>query len=438
MSSPFIVIEGDPSAPQVRRFKSEAGEHILIVPHSRIFDLPKEMSSGDEDKASSSLFAALGQTAFGEEELDGIATPTPQSISLNVSSSCNLSCSYCYAAQGSFSGAQPNPMRWEVAKEAIDRLLLEASALSPITIGFLGGEPFVNRHLIHRAVQYASDRATERKMDVRFSVTTNGTLLNEDDLAMLRSHRFAVTVSLDGGRQVQNQQRPAANSAKDSFEQLINATGRLLRNPGMAQLSARASVVRGNLDLCERFDDIVAIGYHEAGFAPVRVSSSGDALRDEDWPRYLDAMIEVARPELERAKRGLPIRLSNFGVALKQIHRGASSPYPCGAGGGYFSIGADGEWYACHRAIGNPQYRLGDNSGLSPDLRQRFLIDRHVHSQSACRVCWARYLCSGGCHQEASSRSDSSCGFIRGWLDFCLASYCEISTEAPDYFSNLL
>src|SRR5206468_1051621 len=112
-------------------------------------------------------------------------------------------------ARGSFQGAQPNPMPWEVAKGAIDRLLLEASSQSPITIGFLGGEPFVNRSLIHRVVEYASDEALRRQLDVRFSVTTNGTLLNEVDLALIRNNRFAVTVSIDGGSQLQNQQRPA-------------------------------------------------------------------------------------------------------------------------------------------------------------------------------------------------------------------------------------
>lgn len=436
MNSALSVLEADPAAPLFRRFKSGDGDHVLIIPHSRVFDLPEEL--GQQEDNIERLFAVLGQTALGEESLDRIATPNPQSISLNVSSSCNLSCSYCYASQGSFEGAQSSTMTWDVAKAAVDRLLLVADQSSPITIGFLGGEPFVNRRLIHQVVEYASARAIDRKLDVRFSVTTNGTLLNEDDLRLLRNHRFAVTVSIDGGGQVQNLQRPTTNSAQSSFVQLITATGQLLRNPGRAQISARATVMRRNLELRERFENIVAIGFPEVGFAPLRSSRNGEALRDEDWTRYLDRMIDVAKPELERAKQGSPIRLTNLAVALKQIHRGASSPYPCGAGGGYFSVSASGDWYACHRAIGDPQFQLGDNADLSPALRQKFLMDRHVHSQAACRSCWARYLCSGGCHQEASSRSDSSCGFIRGWLDFCLASYCELSTAQPHYFSNLL
>ncbi|MBV8774888.1 MAG: SPASM domain-containing protein, partial [Deltaproteobacteria bacterium] len=92
-------------------------------------------------------------------------------------------------------------------------------------------------------------------------------------------------------------------------------------------------------------------------------------------------------------------------------------------------------WYACHRAIGQQDYQLGDNHGLDEVRRVSFLRARHVHQQPECRSCWARYLCSGGCHQEASSRSDSSCGFIRGWLEFCLAGYAELIARRPGWFT---
>jgi uncharacterized protein len=181
----------------------------------------------------------------------------------------------------------------------------------------------------------------------------------------------------------------------------------------------------------------VRLGFPEVGFSPVRVDPGGAlALTAQDWPIYLREMIALARAELNRALGGEQIHLTNLAIALKQLARGASTPYPCGAGGGYFSVGADGVWYACHRAIGNDAYRMGDNNHLDEVRREAFLRERHVHAQPDCRSCWARYLCSGGCHQEASSRSDSSCGFIRGWLDFCLKAYCELSTRRPEWFRS--
>ena len=161
-----------------------------------------------------------------------------------------------------------------------------------------------------------------------------------------------------------------------------------------------------------------------------------NALDGADWTEYLNAMIALADREVAGLFFGRPLRLTNLAVALKQLHRGFSMPYPCGAGGGYFSVGADGTWYACHRAIGQDTYALGDNSGLDQSRRSAFIRARHVHAQAECRLCWARYLCSGGCHQEASARSDSSCGFIRGWLDYCLKAYSEIVQRQPDWFGG--
>ena len=435
MMAPIAVIPGDSTAPLFKVFHSAVGQHLLIVPHSRIFDLTHDLNGdGDAQGLPMALLAALADTASGEVPLDHVVEPQPQSISLNVSSSCNLSCSYCYAARGSFQGAQVDPMQWEVARVAIDKLLSGADQKSPITVGFLGGEPFVNRRLIHRAVEYAAEEGRIRGLDVRFSVTTNGTLLHEEDIELLRTHRFAVTVSVDGGEQIQDLRRPSGG-IKGSYELLFDATRSLLADPGLAQVAARATVARGEFDLRARFEAVLSIGFREMGFAPLRAAKpDGDALRDEDWPRYLDAIVEIAKSELERVRQGGFIRFSNLAVALKQLHRGASSPYPCGAGGGYFSVAANGDWYACHRAIGSSAFRLGNNEGLELERRREFLATRHVHSQSACRQCWARYLCSGGCHQEASSRTDSSCGFIRGWLEFCLAAYCELSVSRPELF----
>jgi uncharacterized protein len=181
--------------------------------------------------------------------------------------------------------------------------------------------------------------------------------------------------------------------------------------------------------------DIIALGFAEVGFSPLKTSPSGRGFEDSHWPAYLQSLTALARSELQRALRGEPIRLTNFAIALKQLHRGAASPYPCGAGGGYFSVDSKGDWYACHRAIGDAAYRLGDAARLDEDRRGRFLRERHVHAQTDCSACWARYLCSGGCHQESAARSVASCDFIRGWLDFCLKAYCELGALRPDHFA---
>jgi uncharacterized protein len=253
-------------------------------------------------------------------------------------------------------------------------------------------------------------------------------------VALLRAHPFAVTVSVDGGPAVQDVQRPRRRGGS-SFEALRSRIGGLLADPGRARIAARATVTRDNLDLDDIVDSILALGFREVGIAPLRSSPSGNALGAGDWPRYLDVLLRLARAQMRRALNGRDIALSNLAIALKQLHRGASAPYPCGAGGGYFSVSAEGRWYACHRAIGALDYELGDNDGLNVAKRRSFLAARHVDAQADCRQCWARYLCSGGCHQEKADRNGASCDFIRGWLEFCLCAYCDLMDRRPDYFA---
>ena len=425
-------------------FRSSAGDHLLIVPFSRIYDMPAEFAArlGAEDPDALGLTAALALPGPHDVPLDQISTPAPHSLSLNVSSSCNLNCSYCYASRGQFNGAQSAPMSWDTAQAAIDRLLATPDSGAPLTLGFLGGEPFANRPLIHRVVSYAAAAAKAQRRSLGFSVTTNGTLLKAEDIALLQSHPFAVTISIDGGEATHNAQRPTAKGrTSTSFARLSHAIAPLIKSPGLALIAARATVLPRDLNLISRFDDILTLGFNEVGFSPLKSAPAGDAFEDAHWPQYLDSLISLARRELRRALAGAQLQLSNFAIALKQLHRGAASPYPCGAGGGYFSVAADGDWFACHRAIGNSAYLLGDAHTLDESRREQFLTLRHVHAQAHadpkidCARCWARYLCSGGCHHEAQSRTPANCDFIRTWLDFCLASYCELGAVRPEFFS---
>jgi uncharacterized protein len=428
-----------PSAAPFHRFRSALGEHVLVVPFSRIYDLDADFSRriDHDDHDALGLMTALSLPGLGETPLEQVPLPAPQSISLNVSSSCNLGCSYCYASRGGFDGAQSSVMSWDVARQAVEKLIAGSDARAPVTIGFLGGEPFVNRRLIHRIVAHAQRLGATQRRDVRFSVTTNGTLLHHSDIRLLRDHAFAVTVSIDGGAAIQDARRPLANGKRGSFELLRERVTPLLENPGNCKIAARATVLSGESDLSERFCEILEVGFQEVGLSPLRVARGANRFAEENWRGYLAGLIKISTTELQRARNGAQIRLSNLAVALKQLHRGAASPFACGAGGGYFSVAADGNWYACHRAIGEEQYRLGDAAGLDAPRREQFLLKRHVHAQTDCQQCWARYLCSGGCHQEAATRSLSSCDFIREWLDFCLSAYCELGAARPEYFGRV-
>jgi uncharacterized protein len=321
-----------------------------------------------------------------------------------------------------------------VAFAAIDRLL-ESTRSPRVTIGFIGGEPFLNRAVLARSVVYARARAAPRGIAVGFSVTTNGTLLRAEDVALLRDHAFAVTVSLDGDAAAHDRHRPT-KAGLGSYASALQALAPLLKDPGAARVVARATVTRDDLRVAERVRALLNEGFLEVGVSPARTSPRPDlVLGSEDWGAFLAEMIRAADLEVDRvrAHRGAePFRFSNLGIALKEIHRGACRSLPCGAGKGYVSVSAEGSYFTCHRTIDDPRFALGDaGRGPSPEARARFIEARHVDRQEPCRSCWARYLCGGGCHAEVMTVGREGCDYVRGWLERCLRIYNETITEYP-------
>ena len=412
-----------------RTFASRIGSHVLVLRGSQIVDV----GAGDLATLSADDLAEFLDEG-ARLDLSRVPAVTPQNVSLNVTSACNLSCSYCYAGRGSFGGAQAGAMTTAIADEAVETLLAGCSRRSYATIGFLGGEPFLHRSAVHHVVGYATRRAREVGQPIGFSVTTNGTLLSPADVELLRSHRFSVTVSLDGGRAVHDRRRIWL-AGQGSWDDTMAGVRPLLADPGTAEISARATLTAADLDLAGRHDDLAAEGFRSIGFAPVRVGEG--AFGAADWPRWLAAAIALAERELQVILQGGDTTFDNLRVALRRLEVGSSSPYPCGAGGGYASVSTAGRWYACHRAIGDDEYLLGDGDvAVDPARQRRFLEARHVERVEPCRSCWARYLCSGGCHQEVGTRTDAACNAIRGWLEFCLDAYCVVSSERPEWFAR--
>jgi uncharacterized protein len=324
-------------------------------------------------------------------------------------------------------------MSRERAFEAVDALLENSCRSSPVTIGFLGGEPLLERELLRDVVAHAALEGARVGQPIRFSITTNGTLLEPEDCELFRAHPFAVTISLDGAAPVHDKRRLTI-AGRQTHATIVARVRALLDSPGRAVVTARATVVRDALDLTARYDALAAVGFRSIGLSPVRVGEG--ALTVDDMSVWLDEMTRLAEREASQVVAGAETAFDNFRIAMRQIHRGHAAPYPCGAGGGYFSVSVDGEWYACHRAIGDDKFRLGTSAGLDVERRATFLSDHHVDSVDGCRTCWARYLCSGACHQEASARTREGCDAIRKWLEVCLDLYCWISSVRPAWLDG--
>ena len=424
----------------VHRFASRHGRHLLVADGSRIYDLDAQL---DRELAEALDMGAPALDAFlaryglsGVRYIDDqpLTDPPVRAISLAIAQKCNLGCAYCYAQGGEFGGAAKS-MPWPVARDAVLRLIEEAGAGARVNIAFMGGEPLINRDLIRRATTFARAQARPRNVGVSFSITTNATLLREDDAAFFEEHGFAVTVSIDGTPDAHDRLR-RFRKGSGSYDLIVRRLAPLLAAQRRMQVSARVTVTPLNLALTETLDHLIGLGFQSVGFAPM--------LNGPDRALELDAasletmlaeMIACARKFETEVVAGRPYPFSNMMEALRQIHRGAHRPYPCGAGAGYFGVSADGGLFACHRFVEDPAGRLGDVAhGLDRGKRNDWLAARHVHRQSPCDTCWARYLCGGGCHHEVIHRGRSACDFIRGWLDVCLASYVNLMEQRPDFF----
>jgi uncharacterized protein len=446
VSSSFAHLAAE-SAPLVRQFHlfdGGTGPHVLVSNGSRIYAIDPDMervlasatASRDEGLADE-LLSRFGLDApeyIGDAPPDEVPT---RSLSLAIAQKCNLGCTYCYAQQGDF-GSTPRMMSLEVALRAVESLVMGARAGDRVNLAFLGGEPLVNRSTLQEVTEHASALALEAGVHVGFSITTNGTLLREQDIDFFERHGFAVTVSLDGVGDTHDQLRPF-KSGRPSYERVMANVIPLLRGKGRMQVSARVTVTPRNLRLVETLNEFIRLGFDSVGFSPMLSSPTGaEELSAEGLGSMLEQMICCAEEFEWRVVEGAHYPFLNIMNALKEIHMGTHRPYPCGAGAGYFGVSADGEFFACHRFVGDDQMSMGDlASGVDRRRQREWLQARHVHRQEPCRSCWARYLCGGGCHHEVLRRGRVACDYIRGWLHHCLRAYVRLSEKRPDYLESL-
>jgi uncharacterized protein len=410
---------------------SALGRHLFVVDGSRIYDLAD--SSFDELELALSELAPAHAPRIDGTPLD---PPPLQTLSLTVAQACNMSCGYCYADGGSFNG-KPRMMSREVARAAVDRLLVEAAPGAEVVVGFMGGEPFLNRAVIHDIVPYAQEAGRRTGHGVRFSVTTNATVLQPVDVQLMVANRFHVTVSLDGPPDVNDRQRSLLRGPS-SHRKVLDALELFAVHGRPRHLSARATVTPRSGALPRVLEHLLALGLDSVGFAPVLSSPDPTlAFAGDQLEALLAQMIECGDVARRRILAGRPCPFSNFETALIELERGTHRPYPCGAGAGYLSADADGALYACHRLVGDVKHHFGDVTTGSDVARRRLhLADSHVDRQAPCKDCWARYLCGGGCYHEVQRRGRVACDYIRGWLAYCIARYAELKEWAPLYFSD--
>jgi uncharacterized protein len=369
-----------------------------------------------------------------------------QSLVLNLTNQCNLSCQYCYEYgedKVATPSGKPKFMTEEVARASVDHLLESSRGRRAIHITFFGGETLMNFPLLKWAVEYATTRAREAGQYIDFSLTTNGTLLNPEIIRFLCDHDIGVTVSMDGPKELHDALRVYSNG-RGSYDIVAPKVKELIASHKTRPIAARVTLTQQVTDVTRIFrhlkDDL---GFAEVGFAPVTASNDrlytiGANSMDRVFEQFRNLAFEYRDCAVEGRSHGF----SNVSDTLAELHAGINKSHPCGAGLGLVGVGPSGDIAPCHRFVDSDTHALGNvmEGGMDRGKQKEFLARGHIGAKYACHTCFARPLCAGGCHHEAFVRYGDTghpnlhfCDWIRGWTALCLEIYGEIALRNPGF-----
>lgn len=361
---------------------------------------------------------------------------------LNVNTGCNLSCTYCYKEDL----ARPvdgEKMPFTVARDAIELLLRESPQQHQYTLTFFGGEPLTNMPLIKQVVTYAEQRFADLGKAIHFSLTTNATLLGDAVNEYLNQHKFGITISMDGPKAYHDKNRITVGG-EGTYDVVASKAVRLIKNYTARPIGARVTLTHGITDIVSIWDHLVnKIGFHEVGFAPVTSGelSSYNLTRDE-LGSIFNNMESLGELYLQAALNNRYIGFSNLHRLLIDLHQGTRKHLPCGAGTALLSVDTRGGINLCHRFAGSDLPLFGHvEEGINSDSLAEFLQQRLDRSDTECKTCRVRNICSGGCYHESYARYGDPikptyhyCDLLRHWIDFGMQLYARIMRDNPTFF----
>jgi len=370
-----------------------------------------------------------------------------QTLVLNLTNQCNLSCQYCYeygADKVATPAGKPKFMNFETAKASVD-MLFQQAARGALQITFFGGETLMNFPLLKQVVIYARGKAAAESRAVTFSLTTNATLLSPGIIDFIAENNIGVTVSIDGPKEMHDKLRVFADG-RGSYDIIAPKVRELIERHRTRPIAARVTLTSGAVDVIRIFRHLTdELGFHEVGFAPVTASPDRlYTINDPGMSGVLEQFHGLADEYQEFALRGKMHAFSNVTDTLAELHQGVNKSHPCGAGLGLVGVGPSGDIAPCHRFVDSDQHALGHiSTGIDKTKQADFLNRGHIGAKYACHTCWARPVCAGGCHHEAFVRYGDTghpnlhyCDWIRDWTNKCLEVYGAIAAQNPEFLES--
>lgn len=330
--------------------------------------------------------------------------PVVKALCLNVAHDCNLKCKYCFAKQGDF-GGKAELMPLDIGKKAIDFLIENSGNRRNLEIDFFGGEPLMNWDVVKELVKYGRKKEIPANKNIRFTITTNGVLLDDEKIDFINENMHNVVLSLDGRKEINDGMRPTVND-RGSYDVIVPKFQKLVRQrPKDKFYYVRGTFTRDNLDFSKDIEHFSDLGFELTSIEPVVDDESNPfALREEDLPKIFEEYENYADILAKRQLRGEKFKFFHFMVDLNQGPCVIKRITGCGAGNEYLSVVPNGDIFPCHQFVGKDEFVLGninDTEILIPESVKSMFKNAHVYNKEKCKTCWNKFYCSGGCHANA-------------------------------------
>lgn len=368
----------------VEQFAAEYGRDKVLEAYSEIYELYR------------------ADILFSKDEYEKFAdmmTSAPiKAMCLHIAHDCNLRCGYCFAAQGDF-GHGRKLMPVEIGKKAIDFLIEHSMGRHNLEVDFFGGEPLMNFDAVKEVVRYARSLEEKHHKKFRFTTTTNGLLLDDDNIDFINHEMNNVVLSIDGRREVNDKLRYTPNG-KGSYDVIVPKFKKLVERRGDKEYYVRGTFTKYNLDFANDVEHLYQEGFDQISVEPVIADHKIPyALTEEDLPRIYDEYDHLALKMIERKKSGKCYNFFHFMIDLDQGPCAIKRLRGCGCGNEYVAVTPEGDIYPCHQFVGFEDWKMGNLLDGTFDTKRKEQFARaNVYTKEECRNCWAKFYCSGGCN----------------------------------------
>lgn len=370
----------------------------------KVDDIEKKYGKDITDEASLEINYLIVNNMLYTEDANPVnkIKPAIKAMCLNMTHDCNLRCEYCFASQGSYNG-QREFLNYETGKKAFDFLVKNSGTRRNLEVDFFGGEPLMNFETIKMLVDYGRSLEKEYNKNFRFTITTNGVLLDDEKIDYINENMDNVVLSIDGRKSTNDRMRKTINE-KGSYDVIVKNYKKFVSKRMDKDYFARGTFTAHNLDFSEDVKHMRELGFDKISVEPV-------VAKPEEKYALMDEHIEVLKNEYEKlakmyiesqADESKKFQFFHFNIELDGGPCIYKRSIGCGAGTEYIAVTPTGDFYPCHQFVGQEDFIVGNvNEGITNDAVVDKFRNVSVNDKPICKNCWAKYYCSGGCHANA-------------------------------------